>query len=200
MSSRPLPLLLVFFFACTTTTVEKKPAPGGEGESSQPTDPAAGDEASSEAQGGDETPEPDPEPAVVPKVVLSGELSKVDVTYGRAGQYIALDMKGDASMMSTSPKNVAPSAISVAKTTKYELLYPELGACDAPPELTIEKGKLTLVLQRAGKPNGTISGCHFLAAGVKAPDGGFQARLVDVPIAGGGTISELLVDLAGPKS
>jgi hypothetical protein len=56
------------------------------------------------------------------------------------------------------------------------------------------------VLQRAGKPDGTISGCHFLAEFVKASDGGFQAVLKDVPIQGGGKIKQLSIDLQGPPS
>jgi hypothetical protein len=73
---------------------------------------------------------------------------------------------------------------------------PPQGACDSPPELTIEGGVLRLELQRAGSPNGTISGCYYLAASVRASDGGFQARVADVPIAGGGTIKELVIDVA----
>lgn len=203
MSSRfaPLSLSILFLAACSvTTTKSEQPSPDA-------TEPAPS------AEEGATNPEPEqpteqppakkpepPAPTNVAKVLLSGELAKVDLTYGRAGQYIVLDMKGNASVMSTQPSTVPPSKIVVAKTTSYELLYPQQGACDKPPELTIENGALTLVLQRAGQPNGTISGCYYLAGGVKASDGGFQARLKNVPIAGGGTIGELLIDLTGPKS
>lgn len=200
MSPRLAPLTFLFLAACSVTSTETKPAsdatepaPAAEEGTSDPPAPAEEEEAPAKK------PEP-PAPTNVAKVVLSGQLANVDLTYGRAGQYIVLDMKGSASVMSTQPSTVAPSKIHVAKTTSYELLYPQQGACDKPPELTIDKGALTLVLQRAGTPNGTISGCYYLAGGVKASDGGFQARLKNVPIDGGGTIGELLVDLAGPKS
>jgi hypothetical protein len=183
--------------ACTVTTTETGPAPGPAAAVEQP--------PTEEALPGDQTQPPSDKPAVpepakdIAQVTLSGQLATVDVTYGRVGQYIALDMKGDASGLASSDKSVPASKITLAKSTTYELLFPQQGACDAPPELTIDKGAVHLLLQRAGKPSGTISGCHFLAQYVKASDGGFQARLKDVPMQGGGKIKDLAIDLKGPS-
>lgn len=198
-----LPALSVFSAACTTTTTEIVPAPptsDGEAEDAQTSDGSTDEPTDDGNLDVDASTPEESAPEVIPQVIFSGQFSKVDVTYQRASKFIVLDLKGTASGLSASLKDVSISKIAVAKTTSYELLYPPLGNCDAPPELTIEKGSVNAAMQRAGEPNATISGCYYLASYIKASDGGFQARLTDVPIKGGGTITELLLDISGPTN
>jgi hypothetical protein len=183
--------------ACTVTST---PGPAHEAPSEEPdmSTPADDDRTPAPGAADDDAKDAPAKPAVIDEVVLSGQFDEVDVLYDRAGKFIVLDMKGKATGLESSVKGVSASALRLEKTTSYDLLFPSQGACDSPPELSIEGGVLRLELQRAGSPNGTISGCYYLAGSVRAPDGGFQARVADVPIAGGGTIKELVIDVAGP--
>jgi hypothetical protein len=183
--------------ACSVTTTEPAPTPTSTPASETPSGtPAADEPGSTPPAKPAETPAA---PKDIDKLTLSGKFDNVDVTYERAGQFIVLDMKGDAATtIKSSDKSVLLSKIMLTKSTSYDLLFPKQGACDGPPEVTIEKGAVHLDLQRGGKPNGTISGCHFLAEYIKASDGGFQATIKDVPLQGGGKIKELVIDLLGP--
>jgi hypothetical protein len=198
---------LLFASACTTSTTEPSanaPQTAENPGTEPPTDDGtqgSGNEGEKGSAKPPAKPEPPSAPKKFPKIVLTGTFAKVDVTYGRVGQYIALDMKGDASLTSADPATVKSTAISVGEIDSYELIYPQKSGCDGVPKLTITKGAVHVELQRAGTPSGTISGCYYLSQFVKAKDGGFQARLTNVPIGTDGSqIEELLLDIQGPQS
>ncbi|MBX3210156.1 MAG: hypothetical protein KF764_34310 [Labilithrix sp.] len=187
--------------ACSVETVEPSPsapaAPAGE---------TAGDGDASEGGSGedeatDDTNKPAKATETIPRVVLSGTFSKVTVDYKRVKQFMVLSMRGDSPPLASDASAVKASAIDVAETAEYELLYPTKGSCDTNPKLTIARGAVHLELDRAGEPGGTMSDCHFLARFINASDGGFQARLENVSLDGGATvITELLLDVKGPTN
>ncbi len=183
--------------ACTAETSAPEAPPAAT--ESTPATPAEGEtDESSPTPSAPATPEA---PKDLAQVVFSGAFTSVDVQYGRAGKFIVLDMKGESGRLTSSDPSVGPALVTtVTDSTTYELLFPELGACDAPPKLTFEGATIKVALSRGGEPNGTISGCHFLARYVDAPDGGFQARLENVVLRDGRKVKELLIDLKGPPS
>lgn len=188
--------------ACSVESVEpstgEPAAPAGEaaGATDTPGSAVADDDAASSG-----TKKPAATSETIPRVVLSGAFSKVTVDYKRVTKYMVLTMRGDSPPLSSDASAVKASAIDVAETTEYELLYPAKGNCDTNPKLTIANGAVHLELDRASEPSGTMSDCHMLAQLIRASDGGFQARLEDVSLDGGATvITELLLDVTGPTS
>lgn len=203
--ARALPVLSLVSFAslaCLACSAETAPA-GTVPAATEPT-------PETPAPGGEEGETPKPETPAAPaapkdlaKVVFTGAFSSVDVQYGRAGKFIVLDMKGESGGLKSSDASVGAALVTtVTDSTTYELLYPQLGGCDAPPKLTFEGTKIRVALSRgaeAGTPS-SVSACHLLSEYVDAPDGGFQARLVDVVLKDGRKVKELLIDLKGPPA
>jgi hypothetical protein len=185
--------------ACTAEATAPETPPAGTGTEAPPETPATTPPETTTP----ETPKTPEAPKELAKVVFSGGFSTVDVEYGRAGKFIVLDMKGEAGGLKSSDASVGPALVTtVTDATSYELLYPELGGCDAPPKLTFEGTKIKVALSRAaeaGTPS-AVSACHLLSRYVDAPDGGFQARLVDVVLRDGRKVKELLIDLKGPPA
>ncbi len=178
--------------ACTVETKEVT-APPPAASSETPSEPPA--ETPSESKPA-EAPAP---PKDLDRVVFSGQFASVDLVYDRVSRFLVLDMKGEASQLTSSDPSVGvPLVTTVTESTDYELLYPQLGGCDKPPKLTFEGTTIKVALSRGGEPNATISGCYYLAQGVRATDGGFQARLTNLTLRDGRKVKELLVDLKGP--